>query len=148
MTLTSFLQTPPVNDPRTLDLELPDALAHFADAVEKSRWMLDLRDNWDDEGAPGYAQATWERAVRFLLESALGVWRAYGIASPAPQIQNGPEGTIDLLWESSDFSLLLNIPVDEVEPASYYGSNARGEEMRGTLDARQPHEFLLLWMKA
>ena len=55
-------------------MAVPPALAHIADAVEKSRRILDLPDNWDDEGSPGYSRETWERAAHFVLKNALRLW--------------------------------------------------------------------------
>src|SRR5215216_5948033 len=42
---------------------LPAALAGLEAGIASSRSLLDLADDWDDAGAPGYDEATWQRAV-------------------------------------------------------------------------------------
>lgn len=132
--------------PRVLDFELPAALAHLQASVESSRWMLDLPDNWDEEGAPSYAVETWEAAIRFLVKNALTVWRIYDFAIPAPQVQNGPDGSIDLFWESATTTLLINIPVNSDDPISFYGAKNEGHtEIRGDIEADKFNPIALLW---
>ena len=36
-------------------------------AIDKSKYILDLSDDWDDEGAKGYSKSTWILAIGFLL---------------------------------------------------------------------------------
>lgn len=127
-----------------LEEELPMELKALADALNESRWMLDLRDNWDDEGSPSYAQATWERAARFLINSAKFV-QDLGLVFAIPKVQNGPEGTIDLYWETPDAKLLLNIPTEWEAPANYYGHKADGSETRGSLNTAHIEPWLMLW---
>lgn len=126
---------------------LPTALSGLTVAIEKSRWMLDLPDNWDEAGASAYELQTWQRAVDFLCLSATTLWGDTGIVVSAPQIQNGPEGTIDLFWESDEATLLINVPVNASEPAMFYGSNRRGDETRGTIQITHANSSLLLWAK-
>lgn len=127
-----------------LDEELPIELKALAEALNESRWMLDLHNNWDDEGSPGYAKATWERTARFLIDSAKFV-QGLGLVFAIPKVQNGPEGTIDLYWETSYAKLLLNIPVEWEAPANYYGHKTDGSETRGFLNTAHIEPWLLLW---
>ncbi len=126
---------------------LPSALSSLTVAINKSRWILDLLDDWDEAGAPAYELQTWQRAVNFLCLSATTLWGDTGIVVPVPQIQNGPEGTIDLFWESDEATLLINVPVNPAESAMFYGSNNRGDETRGTIQMTHANSSLLLWAK-
>ncbi len=127
-----------------LDEELPMELKGLTEALNESRWMLALHNNWDDEGSPGYAEATWERAARFLIDSAKFV-QELGLVFAIPKVQNGPEGTIDLYWETPHAKLLLNIPVELESPANYYGHRMDGSETRGSLNTSHIEPWLLLW---
>lgn len=144
---TCIVSSVQVSSPRAIEDTLPLALSSLRNAVKASCWMLDLAADWDEEGAIAYDEATWKRAVRFLCESAVVLWGETGIVVPAPEIQNGPEGTIDLFWESDEVTLLINIPVNPAEPATYYGSNKRGEDTRGTVFTDRPNKSLLLWAR-
>lgn len=64
------------------------------------RDRLPVEDDWDDEGSPGYSDATVERAVRFLLGAPM---------SP------GPDGSIDFTMALGDAQLLVNLPSAEDE---------------------------------
>jgi hypothetical protein len=126
-------------------LNLPQELEPIADAIQKSRWMLELEDDWDGEGNPGYSEATWSRAVRFLLRNALSLWQERGVSVSAPAIHNGPEGNIDIYWETSKRSRLINVPAKSDEPASFYGHDAQGKEVKGTLDLSDTNQWLMMW---
>ena len=44
----------------------PPDTAQLDEAIEESRQILELRDNWDGEGGESYLESTWQRAVDFL----------------------------------------------------------------------------------
>src|SRR6266705_3395688 len=91
---------PPAQVRRLCGIEVPYALSDVADAIEKSRYILDLPDNWDDEGSPRYAPETWERAAKFVLKNAVDLWRSERMRVEAPIIHNGPAGSIDIHWKT------------------------------------------------
>jgi hypothetical protein len=131
----------------TFEDDLPPALAGLAAAVEASRSMLDLTDDWDGEGSPGYDEATWRRAVDFLLGSALMIWHAHGVAIPAPKVRKGPLGSIDLHWRTPTRELLINVPAAAGDLADYYcDDGAGGHPVQGTLDPAREGDDLLLWL--
>ncbi len=99
--------------------EVPGELNEVAAAIEKSRSMLDLQDNWDGEGSPGYSEETWTRAARFLLRNAVELWTARSIRADTPAMQKGPEGSIDISWRTANAKLLINVPTEMDEPAAY-----------------------------
>jgi hypothetical protein len=125
---------------------LPSPLARLGEAIEASRSMLDLPDDWDGEGSPAYDPATWRRAVDFLVEHAVRFWRESGVVIPAPKVRKGPHGTIDLHWRMPGHELLINVPAAD-EPADYYGDDgADGRRIEGTLDPATYHRWLLQWL--
>jgi hypothetical protein len=132
---------------RLCGIEVPPALSEVAEAIEKSRYILDLPDDWDDEGSPGYALETWERAARFVLQNAVELWRSAQLRVVAPAIHNGPAGSIDLHWKTSGTELLINVPPNVERPATYYGRNAHsGLETKGSLETSASNEWLLRWV--
>lgn len=112
-------------------------------AIDSSRRILELKDDWDEEGSPGYLQETWDKATRFIRESVSSFHTvAHGL--PAPRILPGPDGTIDIHWKTAERELLINIPVED-EPAEYYGDGPR-ESVKGKLDLATSNEWILMWL--
>jgi hypothetical protein len=129
------------------DFVVPGPLRYLADEMAASRQMLDLSDDWDGEGSPGYAEATWQRAVTFLLAGATQLWGDQGIVVAAPEILPGPNGSVDLHWRTPDRELLVNVPADVDAPARYYGDHGGGlHPIEGTLDVSAVNHWLLMWL--
>lgn len=123
---------------------------HVVRAIEESRWILDLRDDWDGEGASAYSRDTWQRATDFLKRCAARGWARFGLEIPAPEIGPGPDGSIDLHWNDprERFVLLINIrrDGDPDGPAGFYGRNDSGTELKGKLNPDAPSAGLLEWL--
>ncbi len=135
-------QPEPTDEPR-----LPAALAELGAAIASSRSLLDLADDWDDAGAPGYDEATWQRAVSFLIAGAARLWDDFGVGTERADVLPGPRGSIDLDWSTPGHELLVNAPVDPSQPLGYYGDDgAGGRKIKGTLDPAAPNRWLLVWM--
>ena len=125
---------------------LPSELKHIAEAVDASRTMLELEDDWDREGSRGYAEATWKRATQFVSKHARWAWEKCGVRIDAPRIRPGPEGSIDLHWKTENYELLLNVPSNGEEPASFYGDDYGKFTIKGTLDPSAYNRGLLMWL--
>lgn len=97
-------------------------------AIDKSRFILTLNDDYDGEGSPGYERQTWERAVALLRRTASEIPLV-----DMPTIGPGPDGSIDLYWKTDSYTLLLNIRPGSKD-ISYYGKNDDGLNLEG--DAR------------
>lgn len=122
-------------------------LVDLVKEISASRAILDLQDDWDGEGSPGYAEATWQRAVGCLARGAIRLYAGRGIALPVPKIRKGPMGGIDLHWRTSTRELLVHIPADGGAPADYYGDDrAGGHVVKGTLDPAEENDWLLMWL--
>jgi hypothetical protein len=126
---------------------LPEPLAPLAGAIGHSRRILAWPDDWDDEGSPGYDERVWLRAVGFLLSNAVQLWNDRGLAIPPPDIDPGAYGSIALDWRSGPRQLLLDIPVDEHAPATFYGDDGNfGHVVKGSLDLADDNSWLMLWL--
>jgi hypothetical protein len=119
----------------------PDALEQ---AIESARQLMTLSSGWDDEESPGYTIGTLDRAAAFLRTEA-AILRKAGAAMAIPLIQPGPEGSIDLHWQTQSWELLVNIPADPQESVGFYGDDYGTGVVKGTL----PHPInigLLRWL--
>ena len=118
----------------------------LAEAIHASRSILDLQDDWDEEGSSGYREATWQRAAEFVKDVASAFQQRGGGWVDPPRILPGPEGSIDLHWKTAKRELLINIPARDEEPADYYGCGDAKDTVKGKLDTALPNEWILLWL--
>lgn len=126
---------------------LPEPLALLAQEIVRSRGILALPDDFDDEGSPGYEDATWLRAVGFLLSNAVQFWNDRGWAVAAPDLSPGAYGSIDLHWRLPRRELLLNIPVEPADPHRFYGHDGSFEHaVKGAIDPEADNSWLMVWL--
>lgn len=127
--------------------ELPPQLfSHIRNEIESSRRILELEDDFDDEGSPGYSEQVWKRAVEFLAKNAKWLLEIYGHLIDAPAILPGSGGSIDIHWDCPSYELLINFPADPQAMAGFYGDD-RGEiSIEGKFDPSTFNHGLLLWL--
>ena len=118
----------------------------IADAIELSRRILDLSENWDEEGSPAYAEATWDRAAHHVKQTAIEYRKSSGVWVNPPKITPGPDGSIDVRWKTSARSVLINFPAADSEPVQFFGSDRDIESIRGTLDIFSQNLWILMWL--
>ncbi len=102
----------------TYTMNLPDSIAN----VEK---LLELKPDWDDDGAEPIAQETVDRAIGFLKDQTEAhhkdsPYSGYlGIASA----RAGSDGGIELKWDRDGCYLVVEFPglKEKDEPIVYYG---------------------------
>ncbi|OQX09463.1 MAG: hypothetical protein BWK80_46850, partial [Desulfobacteraceae bacterium IS3] len=58
--------------------------------------------------------------------------RIFDVIPDFPKIYHGPEGTIDILWEKSDYHILANCPKDEDKQVFFYGENSKKDSFKGS----------------
>ena len=121
-------------------------LSHIHQAIQDSKKILDLAEDFDDQGSPAYEESTWNRAGRFVEKYAERLLVKSGAIFPAPKILPGPEGSIDVLWKSDEIQLLVNFPQKSEDPAEFYGERKGGFHFKGTLDPSVFNEGLLEWL--
>ncbi len=125
---------------------VPRISIRIAEAVKSSRRILDLPENWDEEGSPAYSDETWERATQFVLKNAIGQRRDSGVWVAPPKITPGPDGSIDVRWKTPTRSVLINFPHAEQEPVQFFGSDGDVETIKGNLDLTSPNQWILVWL--
>ena len=110
---------------------MPDRLTYLIPAIEKSKTILLLEDDWDDAGAVKYAEQTWVAAIKFLLDYANTLYQDFDIEIDVPKIYNGPRGSIDIFWETDAYTFLINIKENGEDAVFYADNNAKSQRVRG-----------------
>jgi hypothetical protein len=132
--------------------ERPEAvkewIAQVEEAIESSRFILRLEENWDEEGSLGYDKDTWERATHFVRDITTQYLTNYKVQIDPPKITPGPDGSIDVRWKTQKRTLLINFPADGEKPADFFGSDRGTDTIKGTLDlsSPSPNQWLLMWL--
>jgi hypothetical protein len=128
-------------------ISIPKQLRTVATAVLESRKLLELDDDWDDDGAAGFTEATWHRAACFLVRNAVTLACKHGPSVGDVEILPGSNGGLDIDWRLGDRELLIVVPSDPKSEARFYGDNGReGRQIKGTLDTSDVPAWLLMWM--
>lgn len=109
-----------------------DPFIGLSRVLDDGRWILDLKANWDEEGAGEYSAATYLRAVRHLESMFDKAWNLFGRALPEPLLGPADDGSIDMFWEVDDRNLLINI-AEGKSPHSYYGQDRNGDSLGGSI---------------
>ena len=113
--------------------------------IESSKRILQLDDDWDDDGSAGYLLATWQRMEAFLrlLDR---VAQFQGTELPIPAIGPAESGSIDMHWSEPWGSLLVNIPADPDQPVAFYGSRRQGSTLSGTVPSGSVSPEVIAWL--
>lgn len=128
-------------------VRVPHELSDLARIVDQSRWMLQLEADWDGQGSPAYTREVWERAGALLLAGAVDYLQRHVTRVPTPAFENGPEGSIDILWETPERELLLNVPVHAGAPVKYYGTSRDGLQVKGEASLTEWRRWFPLLMQ-
>ncbi|MEK7257879.1 MAG: hypothetical protein AAB316_24185 [Bacteroidota bacterium] len=126
---------------------LPRQLVEIKQSIEEAYSILDLEADWDDEGSPAIDKHTFIRAIHFVMDYASWLFYKHGIILAPPQILPGSDGSIDILWRSINYRMLINIPSDENKQAEYYGDDIKdGNSIKGKVPTNGIKEHLALWL--
>jgi hypothetical protein len=128
------------------NVEESDVCKELKAEIEQGKRILELEDDWDGEGSLGYSKETLNRAESFLKMHIEGLWKSFSIRLPIPKIGPGPDGSIDLYWKQSSWELLVNIPADAHEMATFYGDNYGSIKNRGNLDPTKFNLGFATWL--
>jgi len=121
----------------------PDSIDRI---LESSRTILELEDDWDEQGASAYSESTWQRMCGFLRRQAALAQQIAGRDLPLPDILPGPKGSVDLHWKSPELELLVNIPAEASQAATFYGDDYGVQTVKGSLNPEMPAPGLVLWL--
>lgn len=113
---------------------------------EAEKSFRGLRQNWDEEEGPIADEETILRASAFLQQHCKYMVQNYALSTPVPKILPGPSGSIDLLWQSDEYELLLNIPRDAGSKATFYGDDRGEVSIKGKIDLTKINHGLVQWL--
>ena len=116
-------------------------------AIQEARAIVDLGDDWDGEGSPGYQKKTWAKAVDFTRRHLRWIRSNYGEDhAPIPVIGPGPQGAIDIHWRTDRLELLVTIPASDDAPATFYGDDYGPSTIKGSIDYKILNESIAIWL--
>jgi hypothetical protein len=115
--------------------------------IEASRTLIGALVDPEENTGLRYEEATWRRAAEFVRRHVESIWETHGVLGQDPRILPGPDGSVDLHWETKSYELLINVPRDPGIPASFYGDDRGSIAIRGTLDPASLNPGVLMWLR-
>jgi hypothetical protein len=135
--------------PQRVEQEVPLDLVSRAEQldneIEASRYILNLQEDWDENGSPGYSEETWNRAIQLLRAAVSEMRLLWDVRyNYIPSILPGPNGSIDLHWKTEHSELLINVP--PIGKATFYGDDYGDSVVKGSFDPAAPRVALFAWL--
>lgn len=128
--------------------DLHQSLTHIYNTIREAEYILDLEDDWDDEGAVSISIDTFDKAINFIKEYSISLLENHKLILVAPTISPVGNGSIDVLWQTQDNSLLVNI--NNGNFAYYYGvldvRNLKSD-FNGKVPANTVIHFFAVWLE-
>lgn len=118
-------------EPEIKTVDIAVKLTEIENEIQESKYILDLADNWDDEGSKGYSESTWNRVTNFLRELSHKAFMSFHVTIDSPKIYHGINGSIDMRWNTDQYHLLVNFPESESSPASFYYNTKNKDTAKG-----------------
>lgn len=116
-------------------------------AVNESGALLELPDDWDGNGTPGYSEQTWTRAAEVLIAFAALLAANNGVIVEDGEILPSANGGLDIDARSGDRQLLFSVSSDPLREVRFYGDDGRrGKQVKATRDPSTIPNWLLVWM--
>ena len=116
----------------------------FIEKIENSKFILELKDNWDDENSKGYSEKTYLNAINFFHRYTQWIWDEKGVIIDSPNILPGNEGSVDLFWNKKSYDLLINIPTYPNNVARFYGDNKKDSKIEGAFSLNSFNQGIFL----
>ncbi|SHN33299.1 hypothetical protein [Chitinophaga sp. CF418] len=116
--------------------------------IEQSKYILNLKEGWDEEDALPIDKTIWENATSFLRTYVNYIDQHYRIPFELPEINPLRDGSMDLEWRTAKGRLLINFNNRNPQKASFYGDRYANEDsIKGNVDIKEVKEHLAIWMK-
>lgn len=117
-------------------------------AIQSSKSILDLKDDWDEDGALPCKPLIYTRAIEFLVRYANEVLVSHNFSIDYPEINLVKDGSIDLEWRDENYILLINILNTEKLDIHYYGEDLKSKTIiKGFIDYNSINKDLAFWMQ-
>ena len=113
--------------------------------ILKSKYILKLENNWDEDGALPVSPTIYETAIHFLQNYTMFIFETYKMIVETPSINPVKNGSIDLEWHTPNAQLLINIR--DTQNAYYYGDqNNNINAIKGNVSTQTVEIFFAVWM--
>lgn len=118
-------------------------------AIERSRTISELDDDWDGEGSRGYTNDTINRAADVVRGIARRLSRPALDRLSVVELTPGPDGSIDIEVVVGEKRLLINAARDAESPILFYGhASNRSFPIEGEFNPTSSLRFLSEWLVA
>lgn len=129
-------------------LYIDSKLINISKCIENSEYILNLKDDWDDENALGCNPFIYYRAIEILTRYSQNLLTSYGIVIDKPEINLAKDGSIDLEWRTDSVILLINIQNTDIIDVHYYGEDFKTKTiLKGFIDSFRINKDLAFWMQ-
>lgn len=129
----------------TLSTKIPQKLKHIELSISNAQSILNLKDNWDDNGALQVPLKVYSSAILFLKKYALFILNNLETVISAPEINPVKDGSVDLEWHTPQARMLINLKKDG--KIAYYGDSYNDlNSIKGKVDTQSVQTFLAVWM--
>jgi hypothetical protein len=116
-------------------LSLNYELKEIVTLLVKSQKILDLDDNWDENGSQKISIESWRSTANFLISYSKKIFKDYGYIIDVPKIYPSIEGSIDIAWEKESYGFMINIDASG-EIANYYVDNKADQMAQGVFNPK------------
>lgn len=125
-------------------LYFPHSLSHIAEEIEKSKFILKLKKNWDDNAAKPINKKTYLNAINFLANLSRNIYTKCDFVIDAPKIFPSSDGAVDIFWRKDGYRLIMKVP-ENSDTLNFYGESGSSISIHGKMsfDAHQ-HPLALL----
>lgn len=128
-------------------INISDNLKHIKDCIENSKWITELEENWDSEGAKKIEPIVWKNAMKFLISSSSYIFTHFDIKIFSPSILPCSDGSLDISFDNNSIRLLINFKNQYNGLASYYGDNYDYNNIKGDFISLTYIDYIYVWMK-
>lgn len=104
--------------------------------INKSEKILQLQDNWDDQGSPAISKAAWASTIKFLFDYAKSVLKETGRTIITPKIYPSANGSIDIAWDAPTYEILVNID-NKGKVATFYADDKNDHMLQGSFNPNE-----------
>lgn len=113
--------------------------------IDRAKQMLEIVES-EDEEYPIVSLGALSRAIEFLKAQSTKFRKTLGVSAPVPNIGPGPEGSVDLHWKRESWELLVNIPADAKQLATFYGDDFGAQKIKGSFDPKTSNNGIIMWL--
>ncbi|MBA7600759.1 hypothetical protein ES703_07818 [subsurface metagenome] len=72
------------------------------------------------------------------------MWEEKGIIIECPKIMPGEEGSIDLVWQTIDYILLIRVPEGREDKALFFSEDTAKMKIHCEFDPKSPEEEIYI----